>query len=273
MIKYDKDQKGEYMRVFKFKNELEKSIFILKPLTIPFVLIFFSIIFSCKSPVKENKFFLGEDKAVGLADQMFEAIGGKAEWCALKSLYIKAEHTEPQMVIPYQSEIWRGIDRFELVIEQQNDSFHVKGVFNKYGGTIRYYDKRDTTRVLTKAQLENEEFDHNHNVYVLLHEFGCNPENYLVAIDDKERLTFYKDSVFVCSFGLDEQSRPYLFFTPNPDGTVTGSTFTHWGTDEGLVHSAGGHPLDSNFVYRTEIWKPGTLTMKEMFGEKVFEIK
>jgi len=273
MIKNDKDRKGEYMGDLKFTNELENPIFLRKLMAIAFVLIFFPIIFSCKSPVKENKSFLGEHKAVVLADQMFEAIGGKAEWCALKSLYIKAEHTEPQMVIPYQSEIWRGIDRFELVIEQQNDSFHAKGVFNKYGGTIRYYDKRDTTRVLTKTQLEDEEFDHNHNIYVLLHEFGCNPENYRVAINEKERLTFYKDSVFICSFGLDDQSRPYLFFKPNPNGTVTGSTFTHWGTDEGLVHSAGGHPLDSSFVYRTGIWKPGTLPMKEMFGEKVFEIK
>ena len=204
---------------------------------------------------------------------MFKAIGGKEKWCGLQSLYIKAEHTEPQMDIPYQSEIWRGIDQFELVIEQQNDSFHAKGVFNKYGGTVRYYDKRDTIRVLTEAQLKDEAFDHNHNIYVLLHKFGCNPENYSVAIDDNERLAFYKDSVFVSSFGLDDQSRPYLFYKPNPAGSISGSIFTHWGTDEGLVHSAGGHPLDSNFVYRTEIWKPGTLPIKEMFGEKIFDIK
>ena len=273
MIKNNKDQKEEYMRFIKFTIELENSIFMPKPLSIPFVLIFFSIIFSCKSPVKETKSFSGEDKAVVLAEKMFKAIGGKEKWCGLQSLYIKAEHTEPQMDIPYQSEIWRGIDQFELVIEQQNDSFHAKGVFNEYGGTVRYYDKRDTIRVLTEVQLRDEEFDHDHNIYVLLHKFGCNPENYLVAIDDNERLVFYKDSVFVSSFGLDDQSRPYLFYKPNPAGSISGSIFTHWGTDEGLVHSAGGHPLDSNFVYRTEIWNPGTLPMKEMFGEKIFEIK
>ena len=252
---------------------MENALVVHKPLNTLLVLAIFLISFSCKTPVAETKYFLGEEKAVVLADQMFEAIGGKVAWCELKSLYIKAEHTEPQMVIPYQSEIWRGMDRFELVIEQQNDSFHVKGIIDQYGGTIRYYDKRDTSRVLTKEQLKDWEFGHSHNVYVLLHNFGCNPENYRVAIDDNERLAFYKDSVFVSSFGLDDQSRPYLFYNPNPDGSVSGSIFTHWGTDNGLVHSAGGHPLDSNFIYRTKIWKPGTKPIKEMFGEKIFEIE
>lgn len=224
---------------------------------------------SCNSSNKE-KSFRGEENAVILADEMFKAIGGKEAWCDLKSLYIKAEHTEPQMSIPYQSEIWRGIDRFELVIEQQNDSFHVKAVIDKNGGKIRYYDKRDTFRILTNEQLRDWQFDHNHNIYVLLHDFGCKPENYRVRIDEDNRLAFYRDTVFVTSFGLDEQMRPHLFYKPNPDGTISASTFTHWGTDEGLLHSAGGHPLDSNFVYRTEIWKPGKLPLKEMFGEEIF---
>lgn len=242
-------------------------------------LIFFLVLscmlhtYSCKPAVSKKATFMGEERAAALADQMFDAIGGKEPWCELRSLYIKAEHTEPQMTIPYQSEIWRGIDRFELIIEQQNDSFHVKGVFNPQVGTIRYYDKRDTSRVLTQEQLEGWHFDHNHNVYVLLHDLGCNPENYTVEIDDEERLSFYQDSVLVTSFGLDDQMRPHLFYTPNSDGLVSGSTFTHWGTHEGLVHSAGGHPLDSNFMYRTEIWQPSTKPLKEAFGEQIFELE
>ena len=235
-------------------------------------------IYACKSSdskteSSQTQSFQGEEKTITLADQMFEAIGGKKAWCGLKSLYIKAEHTEPQMTIPYQSEIWRGIDQFELVIEQKNDSFHVKGVIDKHGGKIRYYDKRDTSRVLTEEQLKEWEFDHNHNIYVLLHDLACQPENYNVKIDENDRLAFYQDSVFMTSFSLDDQLRPYLFYHPNTDGTVVGSTFTHWGTDDGLVHSAGGHPLDSNFVYRTEIWQPSTNSLKATFGEEIFEIK
>lgn len=235
------------------------------------VFLLFLVMYSCKSPVKESKSFIGEEKAVQLADRMFVAIGGKEAWCELKSLYIKAEHTEPQMSMPYQSEIWRGIDQFELVIEQQNDSFHVKGVVNKLGGKVRYYDQRDTFRILTDQQLKEWEFDHIHNIYVMLHNLGCNPENYRVQIGEENRLTFYQDSIFFTSFGLDDQLRPYLFYHPNFDGTVSGSTFTHWGTDGGLVHSAGGHPLDSNFMYRTEIWQPSTKPLKEAFGKEIFE--
>jgi hypothetical protein len=103
--------------------------------------------------------------------------------------------------------------------------------------------------------------------------FGCNPENFKVLIDENDRLAFYQDSIFMASFSLDDQLRPYLFYKPNIDGSVSGSTFTLWGTDQGLVHSAGGHPLDSNFIYTTEEWVPSNKPLKEMFGEHIFELK
>ena len=142
---------------------MKKSIAIFKFLALFLVLVF---VISCNSSNSKNSSFEGNEQAVSKAEDMFNAIGGKTAWCELQSLYIKAKHTEPQMEIPYQSEIWRGIDKFEVVIEQQNGSFHVKGVFDETAGTIRYYDKRDTSRTLTAGQLKDWEFDHNHNVYV-----------------------------------------------------------------------------------------------------------
>lgn len=214
--------------------------------------------------------FEGDKYAVARADSMFVAIGGKEAWCRLKSLYIKAEHNEPKMPIPYTSEIWRATDTFELIIEQQNADFHVKAVFSEKEGIVRYLDKRDTFRILTPEQLADWAFGHKHNIYVLLHDLACEPEKYSVVIDDLDRLSFYRDTIFEVSFGLDDKKRPYMFYHPNPDGTVSGSIFTHWGIDNGLVHSAGGHPLDSNFIYRTEIWKPSELPLRQSFGEEVF---
>ena len=238
----------------------------------PFVIISLLICLSnCTTPVKQRT-FKGEPEAIALADSMFDAIGGKEKWCKLKSLYIKANHTEPQMPLPYTSEIWRAIDTFELVIEQQNDSFHVKAVINTNEGIVRYYDKRDTIRFFTEEQLADWAYGHKHNVYVLLHDLACNPEEYAVEIDEEQRLAFYRDTVFEVSFGLDELLRPHLFYQPHPDGSVTGSVFNRWGTDEGLVHSAGGHPLDSNFIYTTEIWKPSEEGLLEEFGEDIFNL-
>ena len=237
-----------------------------------FLTLFLTFLSGCKNIPKADLNFSGEKSAIDLANQMFKAIGGKSVWCELRSLYIKAEHTEPQMEIPYQSEIWRAIDQFDLVIEQQNDSFHVKGVFNESAGTIRYFDKRDTFRNLTDEQLQDWKFGHNHNIYVLLHDLACRPEDYSVEIDKDERLAFYQNSVFVTSFVLDEQLRPHIFYHPNSDGTVSGSRFTHFGNDGGLVHSAGGHPLDSNFMYRTELWQPSNKSLEETFGKSVYDI-
>lgn len=239
-------------------------------LILSFILLFVSIVACGES--KRSISFDGDKQAVARADSMFTAIGGKEAWCRLRSLYIKANHTEPQMPIPYTSEIWRAIDTFELIIEQQNDSFHVKAVLNQNEGRVRYLDSRDTFRILSPEQLADWEYGHKHNIYVLLHDLACDPASYSVEIDDRDRLSFYRDTVFEVSFGLDSEMRPYLFYQPNKDGTISGSVFTHWGTDNGLVHSAGGHPLDSNFVYRTEIWLPSNAPLKEAFGEELFHL-
>ena len=216
--------------------------------------------------------FEGEDSAVAQADAMFDAIGGKERWCNLRSLYIKAQHEEPQMTIPYRSEIWRAIDTFELVIEQQNDSFHVKAVITSESGVVTYLDDRDTSRVLSADQLEGWKHGHDHNVYVLLHNLACRPSAYRVVANNG-RIEFYNGMEFVTSFELDAQNRPYKFYHPDVEGKVQGSIFTRWGEDDGLVHSAGGHPLDSNFIYLTEIWKPSNLPLTEAFGAEIMEVR
>lgn len=228
------------------------------------------LVSACRQEVERTPSFDGEAAAVDLAEQMFAAIGGKEAWCALRSLYIKAEHTEPDMDAPYQSEIWRGIDTFDLVIEQQNADFHVKGVFSDERGEIRYLDERDSSRLLTPEQLASWRYDHQHNVYVLLHDLACNPQEFRVVLEPDQHLAFYRDTVLVTRFGLDQQLRPYRFYRPNGDGSVSESRFTRWGTDDGLVHSAGGHPLDSSFFYETEIWEPSKKTLQEAFGGEVY---
>ena len=236
---------------------------------------FVFILISCKGPKSSQNgpTFQGDDGAIQAANTMFEAIGGMKAWCELTSLYIKAEHTEPQLTMPYQSEIWRAIDQFQLVIEQQSDEMHVKGVFTEDGGTIRYYDHRDTTRVLNQEQLGGWKFSHNHNVYVLLHQLGCDPEAFRVEWEDDKRLNFYRDSDYLVGFELDTDNRPYMFFPPTEDGGITGSVFNQWGTDEGLVHSAGGHPLDSSFFYTTQSWIPSKESLIISFGEEILEIE
>jgi hypothetical protein len=141
------------------------------------------------------------------------------------------------------------------------------------GGIITYLDKRDTFRTLTEEQLADWRFNHNHNIYVLLHNLACSPEKYSVEIDDQDRIAFYQDSVFLTRFGLDDQLRPQFFYQPTSDGAITGTIFNRWGTHDGLVHSAGGHPLDSNFMYQTEIWTPSTKSLVETFGKEIFDVE
>ena len=224
-----------------------------------------SLFYACsESTDKVSGSFVGEAQAITLADSMFAAIGGKSAWCDLQSLYIKAEHTEPPMTDPYLSEIWRSMDYFDVIIEQQNDSFHVRAEFNEGPGIVRYLDHRDTFRTLSEEQIGNWRHSNKHNVYVILHDLACDPGNYEAKME-REQLSFYKDSVLICRFGLDKELRPHLFFAPDQNDKLNGSRFTHWGTDKGLVHSAGGFPLDSSFMYQTQEWTPSNKALRESF--------
>ena len=232
------------------------------------------LLVQCQSLDQSNsQGFHGDSAAVVKAHDMFNAIGGLERWCEVRSLYIKAEHAEPQMSMPYQSEIWRALDTFQLVIEQQNSEFHVRGIFTEDRGHIRYLDQRDTFRLLSDEQLADWKFNHAHNVYVLLHQLACNPNHYLVELGVDEQLSFYQDSIFIVRLGLDEQNRPHLFYQPTPDDTISGSRFTRWEEDQGLVHSAGGHPLDSNFWYVTELWEPSNNSFIDTYGLEIMNTR
>lgn len=209
--------------------------------------------------------FQGDIKDVKRAIQMFEAIGGMDGWANLRSLYIKALHTEPQMDLPYDSEIWRSVDEFKLRIKQGNEKFRVLAEIDENQGKVTYLDQRDTFRLFSAEELSNWKFDNQHNVYVALRELALAPSKFSVKTNKEERLDFFRDSVFYVSFGLDEENRPHLFYHPTSDGKVVGSLFNRWGTDGGLIHSAGGHPLDSNFMYITEIWQPSMKSFDETF--------
>ncbi len=128
-------------------------------------------------------------------------------------------------------------------------------------------------RVLDNEQLVDFEYDHNHKVYVLLNKLACNHADYRVEIDTSDRITFFHDNTFICSFALDDLNRPFGFYHPLKDATIVGSIFTHWATDGDLVHSAGGHPLDSSFFYRTEVWIPSVETLEEAFDEEMFDVR
>jgi hypothetical protein len=210
--------------------------------------------------------FQGDRAAVELAEGMFDAVGGKQAWAALRALYIKAEHTEPQIPAPYQSEIWRGIDEFELRIDQGNDSFHALARVNAQGGTVTYLDDRDSTRVLSTEELAQWKFEHDHNVYVVLHRLGKHPAAFRVALEETDRLTFYEDDQLLAAFRLDDQLRPHLFYQPTHDGGLAASEFSTWGTHDGLTHSAGGGPLDGNFHYTTLEWQPSDRSFSETYS-------
>lgn len=207
--------------------------------------------------------FTGEPAALRAAESMMEAIGGRARWAKLRSLYVEATHTEPDLELPYESRIWRDMNEWKLRIEQESEELHRIGLFSDAGGWILYVD-RDSVRPLSPDALAGWKAGEAHNVYVLLHRFARDGR-YRVALGAGGRLEFFEDSLFLAAFELDEMQRPARFITRDSRGRENATRFTRWGTAEGLVHPTGGGPEDGSFSYETRIWRPSELPFDEAF--------
>ncbi|MDF1864440.1 MAG: DUF6265 family protein [Saprospiraceae bacterium] len=235
-------------------------------LSLIFCFSFLLIFQNCQNAPSENiqiSIFDGEPKAVEHAEKMFKALGGKIVWSELRSLYIHAIHNEPTLEHPYESHIWRDVDEFKMRIEQRGPEFNNIGLFSNDQVEIQYVH-RDSMRWFSKDALENEKYAHEYNVYVLFKKL-VTQSGILVKLDKDDRLDFYENEEWLCGFILDEQNRPYRFFSPNPDGTHSESIFKIWKTINDYTHPAGGGPVDGNFEYVTKIWRPSKENIETAF--------
>jgi hypothetical protein len=87
-----------------------------------------------------------------------------------------------------------------------------------------------------------------------------------VVLEETDRLTFYEGDHLLTAFRLDDQLRPHLFYSPTPGGKLVPSEFSKWDTHKGLVHSAGGGPLDGDFHYSTLVWEPSDRSFSESYS-------
>ncbi len=143
--------------------------------------------------------------AVHIANQMFEAIGGKKSGLPSNVFYVRAKHEEPQLEHPYQSEIWRSVRDFKLRIEQKSPEFHRLALADTQGGHVLYFEKDSLTQ-LSAERLGAFRYGHDHNVYVLWHQLASQ-EGYEVKLEGEgeKRVAFYREQQFLCAFELNEQ--------------------------------------------------------------------
>jgi len=208
--------------------------------------------------------FEGSEQARKLAEDFFQALGGKERWAKVRSLYIRAVHEQPNLEHPYQSEIWRDLDSFRLRIRQRGEEFDRLGVFNEQEGVIFYLD-RDSLRRLPPDFLAAFRRNHDFNIYVLLHRLAREPD-FRVEIAEGNRLNFLADDSLLVGFQLDERLRPVRFFTPAPDGGENASTFTRFDSSGGFLHPTAGGPDDGSFTFLTRQWTPSEREVESAFN-------
>lgn len=208
--------------------------------------------------------FTGSPEAVATADSLFLALGGKAPWAKVRSLYIRAIHEQPNLDAPYQSEIWRDLDSFCLRIRQRGEEFDRLGVFNEQEGVIFYLD-RDSLRRLPPEALAAFRRNHDFNIYVLLHRLA-REDGFRVELASDNRLNFLANDSLLVGFQMDDQHRPVRFFTPTLDGGEQSSTFTRFESSQGFLHPIAGGPDDGSLEFQTTEWTPAERPPEAAFG-------
>ncbi len=182
---------------------------------------------------------------------MLEAMGGKQNWAALKSVYIRARHTEPQLDLPYINEIWHSMTDLRLKIKQTDTA-------ERFQERVLLIDHGWANRKGAISDLSDEEISYwrswsGRNVYKIIHRLAADDEDLVVKTGLENRLEVYdREGNFVLWFRLDEENRP-RWFGREPDN---GTTFSGWDTTDGIVRPVGGGPDDGSFQYKMLIWQP-----------------
>lgn len=196
-----------------------------------------------------------EDKrAVEKAAEMLEALGGRGRWAALKSLYIRATHTEKSIPKPYRSEIWRNLDAAQMKIVQQNDDFYNERVVNNSKGWLT---RGGEVRELTAEQLGDLLRWDAHLFYKTIRKIALGRPSLSLKLDRNGRLVVYEDGKMLAALELDGRKRPYKYYVPEAGGKGEGLTiYREWGESEGYVHPVVSEPQGQDAVYRADEWRP-----------------
>lgn len=206
-----------------------------------------------------------ETKVLKKVERMLEALGGRENWASLKSLYIRAIHTEKGIDKPYQNEIWRNIDTRQIKIVQQNEDFHTVGYIDGDRGWI--IRNQGEAKEMSEQQLAGLLHWDKHLIYGIFHRIAENRPGLCYRIDKRQRLVVYHDGGMLAAFEFNEKGLPYKFYTPSPDGKKENmSIFSQWGESEGFVHPVVSEPQGEATVFRAEEWKPGKTLLKIRFS-------
>lgn len=215
----------------------------------------------------------GSEKAVKKVEEMLEAIGGRENWASLKSLYIRAIHTEEGIDKPYQNEIWRNIDTAQFKIVQRNPDFHTVGIVNGDKGWI--IRNKGEAKEMSEQQLAGLLHHNKHLLYGIFHRIAKDAPGLSFEIDEKERLVVFDGGKMLAAFEFNEKNLPYKFYTPTRDGKKENlSLFTQWDESEGFIHPEVSEPQgeQKTFFYAIE-WKPGKTLLNMKFAPEKAETK
>ncbi len=195
--------------------------------------------------------------AVEKVNLMLEAMGGKQNWAALKSIYIRAKHTEPELELPYINEIWHSMTDLTLKIKQTDTAGRLqeRALLIDHG----WANRKGAISDLSEKEINYWRSWSGKNIYKTLHRLATGEKDLVVKTGPENRLEVYdSEGNLVQWFRLDDENRP-RWFGREPE---SGTTFAGWEMTDGIMRPTGGAPDDGSFEYKMLIWQPS----RELFA-------
>ena len=155
--------------------------------------------------------FAQDDPGRARAEQMLEAMGGRAGWAQVKFVHVEAIHDDVDIREPFTNKIWNDFTAPRVRFEAKNAEIDRRRAIDGDKGW-RVRDGEQST--LSPEQIEDDRKWWEANIYRTLHRLAVNDPDLTVRAVGEHRLEiFRKDGTRLNWFYLNQRGEPMLLGT------------------------------------------------------------
>jgi hypothetical protein len=227
------------------------------------IVIIFPLIIICGCGDNNKVNLKGEPAAVAMAQSMLDALGGKAKWARLKSVYVRTLNFTPEQANNYVMEEWIELDAPKMISRQSSQISSVIQVLDRNDGWVI---KNNDVELMSSQSITNLLKWHNQYLMRVLQILAEGGENREVKMNGERRFDFYENNIFVGGFKLNKDDLIESYFTKISQDLLNSIDFKGWREYKGMKYPLEVHSSARMAVYKTDYWDPRETTVEKAFN-------
>jgi hypothetical protein len=206
----------------------------------------------------------GDASAIKLAQSMLDAMGGKAKWARLKSVYVRTLSFTPGQANNYVLEEWIDLDVPKMLNKQSSESSSIIQILDGNDGWVI---KNKNVLLMPSESITNMLKWHDHYMMRSLQHLAQGGENREVRMNGEKRFDLYENNKFMGGFELSSEYVIIAYFTEGSKDSQNSIFFNEWGEYKGMKYPLEIRTSSGMSLFKTDYWDP-----RETSADKAFNI-